>query len=1611
MEELSGKKHRQGKMIVRVLKRILFFVAVLLVIVLGALGLPVVQTYIAQRIVSSIQAQTGASVSVGRLKISLLGNIHLGELMVRDLKSDTLFYAQNIKISFDWLRLMDNELFISRFEVDNVAANVLRNSNSEPFNYQFLVDFFVPHDAPVDTTASEPWRITVKNTNLTNIRASYYDGPGELEANIALGQLAVKAVLVDLANITVQVDDLKLANTKGNFGLLGGAMKETSVGKGESNLIDAEPPTMDSSFFSSWTITANFVQLENIGFVYDNTVSAPVDLGIDYNHLGIERFSAKILSATVSPKEYAIDIDSLSLSEKSGWVVDELSAKAAMSNSTAQVTNFNFVSPHSSIKADVALTFGSIDKLTSDLWNSVITANVQPSRVGAEDVLAFAPQLAGYDWFANLLRENIQIKAALNGPLNDLSVDSLWLHGMSCTTLASSFHIKGLPSVDDLRYKGIVSDLTTCLGDVERLGGEELGNDMKWPKTITLASTVEGTAKNCRIDGTLTSSLGKLSALGFYQWDSPSGRDSLFAKVESTNFRLDALLNDTTFGKVNLSGWVNGSGFANADVFAKSSVDIVGLDYAGYTYNQIQVQGSAEGSNISAIVTGVDPNLSFTLDAQMVIVDSTYEALGELELVNANLKALGYANENVSISTHLFADAKFRAIDSFNVALRAAKLKLVTDSVTIPFDSIVVHAKALPDYFGINLKSPLLDIAFDGNVAANELGSVLENAYQTYAGKNDSTTVFVNKNVSVSVDVHLPKEVMRLISPDFERLEINRFDGSYNSDSNVLKLKVDVPAMEYAGLRFDTLTVLLNGERDRLSMDLKLNKLVYDTLSISNISIEEVLKKGVLHSTIAIDDSASLPRYYFANEISLSPNGYNIRFKPDGLVLDGQAWLVNDSNDVMLGKELFVANGLEFRNKDQVIGLFTNDEDFSLQFTDFRIENLTDMVKQPNGRSLVKGRLNGTLAIPFKSANVEAHLSVDDLYALDNMVGRLLVKLKTMGDTMDVVARYENLPNTIDVSGNITHLNTLPLFDLQLLLDMKDLSRLEQLSFGEVSGLGGIVNGDIKLTGTTNNYLLNGFVGFNSTAFKLNSLNFEATINDEKIVIDPSGFHFDNFSIEDKSHKELLLDGSVLSKDFVNYDFDLHLTTKNFQPINSTISDNPLFFGSLLMDADVLLKGSLENPNIKADLKINKATDLTYRMPGSELQLVSSEGTVVFIDPSKANDPISNDLYDDILNDSIMMKLKGLNLSLDLAIEDGANFRVDIDPTSGDYLSFSGRSALNLTSDITGKQTVTGIYEVSEGIYQLSFYGMVKKSFGIVPGSTISWSGQPMDADLNINAAYEVRASSSALLSQETSSMTEGERNAYKQPLPYTVKLKINGFLAQPEISFNLELPDKYLVAYPLLANKLNMLNTPEMASELNKQVFSLLVAGSFIPSSPMASSTSTTSTLVTTAARNSVNGLLASQLNNMSAKYIQGFDLDFGLTSYEDYTEGTGGTRTELDVQVSKKLMNDRLEVEAIGSFNIDSDKNKTASSTTQQNTGEFAVSYLLTEDGVYKLRAYYQNAYDTFDGEYGYSGIALIFEREFDRSDKQLRRNAERVVRFQQRKASKNEQKRKKK
>ena len=365
-----------------------------------------------------------------------------------------------------------------------------------------------------------------------------------------------------------------------------------------------------------------------------------------------------------------------------------------------------------------------------------------------------------------------------------------------------------------------------------------------------------------------------------------------------------------------------------------------------------------------------------------------------------------------------------------------------------------------------------------------------------------------------------------------------------------------------------------------------------------------------------------------------------------------------------------------------------------------------------------------------------------------------------------------------------------------------------------------------------------------------------------------------------------------------------------------------------------------------------------------------------FQDSSQAFDS-SLTAQEEYLTDSILSRMKGVNLKARIEIDRGVNFTIEIDPKSGDYLTLNGNAKLDISSNGKDNQSIVGIYEINSGIYQLSFYDLVKKNFIIKPGSTIAWSGRPMDADMNITAEYVVRTSSVALVANENSSMSEEEKKIFNKRLPYEVRLNIRGLLSKPEISFNITLPNQYLSDNPLVEAKLRQLNTEEMTQQLNKQVFALLVMGSFMAENPMETTGSSSSNIASSAARNSVNGILSSQLNNMSGKYISGVDVNFGLTSYEDYTTGSNDVSTEMDIQVSKKLLNDRLTVEAENSFGLNGSKKENSNSTTAQGYGQFAVIYSLTETGEYKLRAYYQNAYDPFDGDISYSGIAFIRKR----------------------------------
>ncbi len=287
---------------------------------------------------------------------------------------------------------------------------------------------------------------------------------------------------------------------------------------------------------------------------------------------------------------------------------------------------------------------------------------------------------------------------------------------------------------------------------------------------------------------------------------------------------------------------------------------------------------------------------------------------------------------------------------------------------------------------------------------------------------------------------------------------------------------------------------------------------------------------------------------------------------------------------------------------------------------------------------------------------------------------------------------------------------------------------------------------------------------------------------------------------------------------------------------------------------------------------------------------------------------------------------------------------------------------------------MTGTFEISEGSYLVSLENLVKKRFVLTKGSTIAWKGDVTDADLEIEGIATVNASPLELVADQVSGLSETDLNRYRQRLPFQVILHMEGVLRKPQISFEIGLlPEDQGALNGTVYAKLNSLNQDE--SELNKQVFALLVLNRFIQSNPLEGGSG-----IQNVARNSVSKFLSQQLNSFAMQYIKGVELNFDVQSYEDYSTNSPEGKTEVNVGVTKRLMGDRLIVQVAGNIAVEGESAK--QNNMSDIAGDIVLEYLLTEDGRYRLKVFRKDQYEgILDGEIKESGIGLVYTRDFDK------------------------------
>ena len=209
----------------------------------------------------------------------------------------------------------------------------------------------------------------------------------------------------------------------------------------------------------------------------------------------------------------------------------------------------------------------------------------------------------------------------------------------------------------------------------------------------------------------------------------------------------------------------------------------------------------------------------------------------------------------------------------------------------------------------------------------------------------------------------------------------------------------------------------------------------------------------------------------------------------------------------------------------------------------------------------------------------------------------------------------------------------------------------------------------------------------------------------------------------------------------------------------------------------------------------------------------------------------------------------------------------------------------------------------------------------------------------------------------------------------------IRGNLEEPDLTFDIRVPESPYTASvgEILTEKISQLK--QNPTDLNNQVFALLITNGFMVSGSNASSSgSSLAKLGRGQTLSSLSSFFTNNLNNLAEQFVPGFAIDVNIDSYEigAQDEYAASVVTQVELGISKQLLNDRLKISAEGALDVDG-SGQSGNQTTL--LGNFILEYSLTPSGQYLLRVYRKEHHDTLIGERSSkNGIGIMVKKSFD-------------------------------
>ncbi len=1318
----------------------------------------------------------------------------------------------------------------------------------------------------------------------------------------------------------------------------------------------AEKDTMSKS---SWDISVGRVELKNSFLTYRDFKFDDTGKGIDWEDISLQKLNVILEDLEPSGDSLKLLMRHISFVEKSGFALNELSAKAHISPGRMQFEALRIQTDGSDVHANIRFDFNGMEDFEDFISKVKWTATFDKSKVDFTDLAFFASEL-------NHLNRNLELKGYVSGTVDRFKGKNLELIYTKDTYFKGNVSMTGLPDFFETYIELNAEEIRFTKRDIETIPS--------WPfdsmKTIELPVQVQRMG-DIRFKGQFNGFYNDFVAYGNVYTDVGYISSDLNLKIgdedRNTTYKGHLTLFDVDvgrlygmehiLGKVSMKTEVEGRSFLLKNVNAKLNGDISSLYFNGYNYKTIHLNGRFAQRLFSGEVLVSDQHLDmdfqggidFTGNLPVFNFNSSLRKvdLADLNFVKRDSNPVFSADVNISLTGN--------TLDNAEGTVLVEDILYTEGSKSISADKVSVET-VLGQRRDFTLLSDFLDLRIAGNYNFSTLNKTFLHFMSLYV---PALTTLSSKKTEAHEFTFVGKvkktgELMDIFLPQMRIAEGSTFEGKVNAKDNSLSLMVQAEQLELGAVTINDISLDSHSENMNFLFRAGVSSIRFsDSLQVNKFTCSGFTNRDTASVLLGFhgSDATSTRASLYLNAGFLSTGYTKIQLVPEYLVLAGNTWQLDARNYILADSTGLLLYEMNFVNQQQLLslnGIVGKDttSKLSVVLKDFEAAQVNDFLEIYNVN--IGGIINGEAQI----SGLTGRAAFDS----DLQIKHVRWYNDSLGDA-EIRTRWDSRMNKVEVEGTVTRggVKNIQISGYYQILENDDVldftAKLQKTyiqSFGHyleglASGLSGIASGEIFLKGTAKKPVLTGKVYLQKVGFLIDYLNTAYTFSTEVDIL-PDRFVIKDVVLYDVNGNRSMVNGYIRHKNLDDFFVDVNIDADKMQVLNTGPSQNDVYYGVAYASGAVSIKGYLDYLVMDIGLKSEKGT--RFSIPLSNPEEISQSGFITFINKEQV-----------FKTEVKGPDFSGIALNMVFDVTPDASIFLVFDSKIGDIIEGKGIGHITMTMSPEEDMKMYGDFTIEEGKYLFTMQNIINKPFYIEKGSMVRWSGDPYNAIVDISAVYRLRAGLYDLF----------QDSSFRKLVPVDLKLHLTEKLFNPNINFDINV----LNVDPSIDNQVKRLINSE--EEKYRQAVALLVMRRFTSPSEIANRTPVSSGSVVGA---NAYEMLSNQVSNWASQVSS--QVNVGV----NYRPADALTSEELEVALSTTLFNDRVSID--GNVGV---ANATSSNPNNQNTsnlvGDFSVEVKANKDGRIRLKAYNRSNNNSLINNVNSpytQGVGIFYREEFN-------------------------------